>query len=76
VNPVPSGHDPPGKETEAEFSVLAAPVDCSWISVTGALARKPDCLSASSNIYAVSGVTLVRYDRDAGPSSKPTHLVV
>jgi hypothetical protein len=41
-NPVPTGHEPPGKETWAEFSVLAAPVDCSWIRVTGALSRKPD----------------------------------
>jgi hypothetical protein len=47
VKPVPSGHDPPGKETEAEFSVLAAPVDCSWMSVTGALERKPCCQLAS-----------------------------
>jgi hypothetical protein len=47
VKPVPSGHDPPGKETEAEFSVLAAPVDCSWMRVTGALGRNPCCQSAS-----------------------------
>lgn len=76
MNPVPSGHDPPGKETEAEFSVLAAPVDCSWISVTGALARKPDCLSALSRLQAVPDVVIICCDRDAGPSSNLTHLVV
>jgi len=75
VKPVPSGHDPPGNETEAEFSVLAAPVDCSWMRVTGALGRNPCCQSASVS-FKSSRRLLDRCDRDPGPSSNLTHLVV